>query len=82
MSSPELVEALEIMHCVAEQEAARFMEQLLTDTLLLADNHRMLHGRTTYTDERRHLVRIRMSDVPNAERVGPSGVVRIKRGFA
>lgn len=76
MSSPELVEAIEIMHCVAEQEAARFMEQLPTDTLMLADNHRMLHGRTTYSDERRHLVRIRMSDVPNAERIGPSGVVR------
>lgn len=76
MSSPELLQAVEIMHRVAEQEAARFMEQLPTDTLLLADNHRMLHGRTTYTDERRHLVRIRMSDVPNAERVGPSGVVR------
>jgi alpha-ketoglutarate-dependent taurine dioxygenase len=76
MSSPELVEAIEIMHCVAEQEAARFMEQLPTDTLLLADNHRMLHGRTTYSDERRHLIRIRMSDVPNAERIGPSGVVR------
>ncbi|MYM67595.1 hypothetical protein GTP45_12225 [Pseudoduganella sp. FT55W] len=76
MRSPELIEAIEIMHCVAEQEAARFMEQLPNDTLMLADNHRMLHGRTTYTDERRHLIRIRMSDVPNAERIGPSGVVR------
>ncbi|MYM26077.1 hypothetical protein GTP46_25945 [Duganella sp. FT135W] len=76
MSSPELEEAVEIMHCVAEQEAVRFMEQLPTDTLMLADNHRMLHGRTTYSDERRHLVRIRMSDVPNAQRIGPSGVVR------
>jgi hypothetical protein len=46
------------------------MEQLPTDTLMLADNHRMLHGRTTYTDERRHLIRIRMSDLPNAQRVG------------
>lgn len=76
MSTPELEEALEIMNCVAEQEAARFMEQLPTDTLMLADNHRMLHGRTTYTDERRHLIRIRMSDLPNAQRIGPSGVVR------
>lgn len=76
MSSPALADAVEIMHCVAEQEAPRFMEQLPTDTLMLADNHRMLHGRTTYTDERRHLIRIRMSDVPNAQRVGPSGVVR------
>jgi alpha-ketoglutarate-dependent taurine dioxygenase len=54
----------------------RFKDQLPTDTLMLADNHHMLHGRTTYTDERRHLIRIRISDVPNAERIGPSGVVR------
>ena len=56
--------------------AVRFKDQLPTDTLMLADNHHMLHGRTTYTDERRHLIRIRISDVPNAERIGPSGVVR------
>jgi hypothetical protein len=43
---------------------------------MLVDNHHMLHGRTTYTDERRHLIRIRISDVPNAERIGPSGVGR------
>jgi alpha-ketoglutarate-dependent taurine dioxygenase len=76
LSSPALEDAVELMHRVAEQEAPRFMEQLPTDTLMLADNHRMLHGRTTYTDERRHLIRIRMSDLPNAQRVGPSGVVR------
>ncbi|NYE60426.1 alpha-ketoglutarate-dependent taurine dioxygenase [Duganella sp. 1224] len=76
MGSPALEDAVEIMHRVAEREATRFMEQLPTDTLMLADNHRMLHGRTTYTDERRHLIRIRMSEVPNAQRIGPSGVVR------
>ncbi|TFW25577.1 TauD/TfdA family dioxygenase [Duganella callida] len=76
MVSTELEAAVETMHRVAEQEAARFMEQLPNDTLMLADNHRTLHGRTTYTDERRHLIRIRMSDVPNAQRIGPSGVVR------
>ena len=76
MSSPALVDALEQMHHVAEVSAVRYKRQLPTDTLMLADNHRTLHGRTTYTDERRHLIRIRMSDVPNAQRIGPSGVVR------
>jgi alpha-ketoglutarate-dependent taurine dioxygenase len=76
LATPELMEALELMHNVAEIHAARFKEQLPTDTLLWADNHRMLHGRTTYEDERRHLIRIRMSAVPNAQRIGPSGVVR------
>jgi alpha-ketoglutarate-dependent taurine dioxygenase len=76
MSSPALLDALEIMNDVAEEGAARFREQLPTDTLMICDNHRMLHGRTTYTDEQRHLIRIRMSAVPNAQRVGPSGVVQ------
>jgi len=76
MRSPALLDALEIMNQVAEEGATRFREQLPTDTLMIADNHRMLHGRTTYTDLQRHLVRIRMSDVPNTRRVGPSGVVQ------
>jgi alpha-ketoglutarate-dependent taurine dioxygenase len=74
--TPELRAALALMNDVAETKAARFKDQLPTDTLLLVDNHHMLHGRTTYTDERRHLIRIRISDIPNAERIGPSGVVR------
>jgi hypothetical protein len=76
LDTPELRAALATMHDVAENGAVRFKDQLPTDTLMLVDNHHMLHGRTTYTDERRHLIRIRISDVPNAERIGPSGVVR------
>jgi hypothetical protein len=76
LDTPELRAALALMNEVAEHGAVRFKDQLPTDTLMLADNHHMLHGRTTYTDERRHLIRIRISDVPNAERIGPSGVVR------
>lgn len=76
MSSPALLEALALMHQVAEKDALRFDEQLPDDTLMLADNHHILHGRTYYADERRHLIRIRMSDVPNSERIGPSGIVR------
>lgn len=76
LDTPELRAALAVMNDAAEHGAERFKDQLPTDTLMLADNHHMLHGRTTYTDERRHLVRIRISDVPNAERIGPSGVVR------
>ena len=64
------------MNEVVEKGAARFEERLPDDTLMLVDNHHMLHGRTTYTDERRHLIRIRISDAPNAERIGPSGVAR------
>jgi alpha-ketoglutarate-dependent taurine dioxygenase len=75
LDKPEIRRALELMNEVAEERAVRFKEQLASDTLMWTDNHRMLHGRTTYEDERRHLIRIRMSDIPNAQRIGPSGVV-------
>ena len=76
LATPALCDALALMNEVVEKGAVRFEEQLPDDTLMLVDNHHMLHGRTTYTDERRHLIRIRISDVPNAERIGPSGVAR------
>ena len=44
------------------------------DTLLWADNHHTLHGRAIYTDPERHLIRIRISNTPNARRIGPSGI--------
>lgn len=76
LDTPALRRAIDMMNHAAEHAAPRLMRQLPTDTLLLVDNHHVLHGRTTYEDERRHLIRIRISDVPNAERIGPSGVVR------
>jgi alpha-ketoglutarate-dependent taurine dioxygenase len=76
LDTPALRDAVERMNEAAERGAARFSEQLPTDSLMLVDNHYTLHGRTTYTDEQRHLIRIRISDVPNAERIGPSGVAR------
>lgn len=76
LDSPALRRALEIMNDAAERSAARYDEHLPADTLLLADNHHMLHGRSIYADADRHLIRIRISDVPNAERIGPSGIAR------
>lgn len=76
LDTPELRRALEIMNEAAEKSAARYEEHLPDDTLLLANNHLMLHGRSNYDDAHRHLIRIRISDVPNAERIGPSGVAR------
>ena len=67
---------VETMNEVVERHAAHFQDHLPDDTLMLIDNHHTLHGRTTYEDEARHLIRIRISDVPNAERIGPSGVAR------
>ncbi len=73
LGSPELVEAVELVNDIVERRAPRFRRQLPDDTLLWADNHHTLHGRATYTDPARHLIRIRISNTPNARRIGPSG---------
>lgn len=74
LDTPALRAAVELLNDVIEQRAPRFKRQLPDDTLLWADNQRTLHGRAVYTDAQRHLIRIRISDTPNAERVGPSGI--------
>jgi alpha-ketoglutarate-dependent taurine dioxygenase len=43
------------------------VEYLLPDgAITLCDNHRMLHGRTGFKDQQRHLLRVRMSAQPVA----------------
>lgn len=74
LDTPPLRAALALLNEVIEQHAPRFCQHLPDDTLLWADNRRTLHGRATYTDPARHLIRIRIADTPNAERIGPSGV--------
>lgn len=74
LDTPAVRAALDLLHEVIEQRAPRFCQQLPDDTLLWADNRRTLHGRADYTDAARHLIRIRMANRPNAERVGPSGI--------
>lgn len=74
LGSPALFAALDLVNQVVERHAPRFERHLADDTLLWADNRRMLHGRANYSDAHRHLIRIRISDTPNAERIGPSGV--------
>jgi alpha-ketoglutarate-dependent taurine dioxygenase len=74
LASPQLAAALELLNDIIEQRAPRFDRCLPDDTLLWADNHRTLHGRANYTDPQRHLIRIRISNTPNARRIGPSGI--------
>ena len=74
LATPTLRAALELLNDIIEQRAPRFSQALPDDTLLWADNQRTLHGRALYTDAARHLIRIRISDAPNAERIGPSGI--------
>ena len=66
--------AVELVNDIVERRAPRFHRQLPDDTLLWADNQRTLHGRAPYSDPERHLIRIRISNTPNADRIGPSGI--------
>lgn len=74
LRTPDLLAALELVNDVVERSAPRFDQHLPDDTLLWADNHRALHGRAEYSDPARHLIRIRISNTPNAQRIGPSGI--------
>lgn len=74
LGSPELVDAVELVNEIVERQAPRFHRRLPDDTLLWADNHHTLHGRAVYSDPARHLIRIRISNTPNARRIGPSGI--------
>jgi len=74
LATPALRAAVDLLNTVIEQHTPRFSQLMPDDTLLWADNRRMLHGRARYTDPQRHLIRIRISDTPNAARIGPSGI--------
>jgi alpha-ketoglutarate-dependent taurine dioxygenase len=74
LNTPALAAAIALLNDIIEERAPRFDRRLPDDTLLWADNHRTLHGRARYTDPARHLIRIRISNTPNARRIGPSGM--------
>jgi alpha-ketoglutarate-dependent taurine dioxygenase len=74
LNTPALAAAIALLNEIIEERAPRFDRRLPDDTLLWADNHRTLHGRARYTDPARHLIRIRISNTPNARRIGPSGM--------
>lgn len=58
----EIERAVKVLeHELAEtSKSVRFA--MPRDALLCADNHRLLHARTAFSDPRRHLLRIRMRD--------------------
>jgi alpha-ketoglutarate-dependent taurine dioxygenase len=64
--TPEVHEALDT---VIEQLAGgpgEIRQVIPTDGILIIDNHISLHGRTAFTDPRRHLLRLRFHELPAA----------------
>lgn len=66
LDTPETRHAFEFLLEVLARQAPVVEYQLPDGSIALCDNHRMLHGRTGFTDQHRHLLRVRMSAQPVA----------------
>jgi alpha-ketoglutarate-dependent taurine dioxygenase len=62
---PEARQALRMLFHVLENKINVLNYYLYDDSLLLCNNHVLLHGRTSYLDKERHLIRVRMSKSPD-----------------
>lgn len=61
-ASAEVREALDILYAEVARQEPRYTELLGADSVLLVNNHEVLHGRTEFTDMARHALRIRIAD--------------------
>lgn len=60
LRSNERVWAIEHFRAMAESSEARVFYHLQPDEAIIIDNHIMLHARTDFRDQDRHLIRVRM----------------------
>lgn len=60
LRSNERIWAIEHFRAKAEASEARMFYQLQPDEAIVIDNHVMLHARTDFQDQDRHLIRVRM----------------------
>jgi alpha-ketoglutarate-dependent taurine dioxygenase len=61
-----VTEALGALTAELDDEASRVIVPLKADSLLIVDNHRVLHARRHFADPGRHLLRVRMHDAGTA----------------
>lgn len=64
LKTPEALYALQQIQDVIEHGCEVVRHWCDDDALIIADNHVNLHGRTNFQDTKRHLVRVRISDIP------------------
>ncbi|GAA5167568.1 hypothetical protein GCM10023321_60520 [Pseudonocardia eucalypti] len=63
-ATPEVRSALDVLYREMDGHADEFCAAIPTDAVLIVDNHLALHGRTGFTDSRRHLLRARFHAAP------------------
>lgn len=66
---PEARYALEVLLDVLKNKMKVVEYFMPNDALLICNNHTALHGRTSYQDTQRHLIRVRMSTKPLASKL-------------
>jgi Taurine catabolism dioxygenase TauD, TfdA family len=61
---PKARKAIKVFLDILENEVNIGEYYMPDDTLVLCNNHRVLHGRTSFQDRERHLIRVRISNQP------------------
>jgi alpha-ketoglutarate-dependent taurine dioxygenase len=61
-ATPDVRSALAILYAELERPEFVYEELLGEDSVLMVNNHEVLHGRTQFTDMARHALRIRIAD--------------------
>ena len=67
LATAEALEAIDMLLNVIENKVKIVDHWFSDDNLIIANNHMNLHGRTKFSDQNRHLIRARISDVPVAK---------------
>lgn len=62
LATPQVWEALDTVKELLNAEPGGFRLTIPTDGVLVIDNHVALHGRTAFTDSKRHMLRIRFHE--------------------
>jgi len=60
--TPRTRRALAVLRDVLADQSKMFVEHFGDDALVVTNNHVGLHGRTAFTDQQRHVLRIRIAD--------------------
>lgn len=76
--SSAMLESILCLNDVIERQAPKYCCYLRDGDLLIANNTRVLHGRSDYVDPSRHLLRVRMADAPGL-RTNPRATDTIER---
>jgi alpha-ketoglutarate-dependent taurine dioxygenase len=64
LETPEVLNAVKVFLDALECKVGIEKYYMPDDALVICNNHRMIHGRTSFQDRDRHLIRVRISDQP------------------